>query len=148
MRHESRLLTEGERGSLIPHSGEAEKTETDMWETHFSKLDWRLGKRRRTQPRVKCYGGQKEAPIALIAIAKLVGLHTDRAARCTATAHSTGRKCRRVALKDTGLCLGHGGALIARKLRPYVATAHGQRIMAERALGDLSSDRQRRNSKS
>jgi hypothetical protein len=47
-------------------------------------------------------------------------------------------------MKDTGLCLIHGGALIARKLRPYVATAHGQRILAERAVGDFSSDRRKK----
>ena len=115
-----------------------------MSATHFSRLEWRPGKRNRTRPRVKDYGGQKEAPVGLIAARKFVGLDTPTAARCTATARSTGRKCRRVALKDTGFCLCHNGALIARNLRPYVATAHGQRIMAERALGDFSSDRRKK----
>ena len=115
-----------------------------MSETHFDRSDWRPGKRRRTQPRINCYAGQKTAPAGLIAARKFVGLHTDRAARCTAIARSTGRKCRHVAMKGAGLCLIHGGALIARKLRPYVATAHGQRIMAERALGDFSSDRRKK----
>jgi hypothetical protein len=113
-------------------------------ETQFSRADWRAGKRRRTQPRVHDYAGQKTAPVNFLAAAKLAGLHTDRAARCTAIARSTGRKCRHVAMKGAGLCLIHGGALMARKLRPYVATAHGRRIMDERALGDLSSDRRKK----
>jgi hypothetical protein len=125
-----------------PRKGRASRkmwrTREPMSETHFDRSDWRPGKRRRTQPRVKCYGGQK------VAARRFVGLDTDRAARCTATARSTGRKCRRVALKNTGLCLCHNGALIARNLRPYVATAHGQRIMAERALGDFSSDKRKK----
>jgi hypothetical protein len=50
-------------------------------ETHFDRSDWRPGKRRRTQPRVHDCGGQKEAPVNLLAMAKLVGLHTNRAKR-------------------------------------------------------------------
>ena len=115
-----------------------------MSETQFSRLDWRPGKRRRTQPRVRAYAGQKEAPVNFLAAAKLVGLHTNTAKRCTATARSTGRKCRRVALKGTNWCLCHSGALVARRLRPYVATKHGQRILAERAVGDFSSDRRKK----
>ena len=115
-----------------------------MSETQFSRADWRPGAKRQTHPRQKCYGGQKQAPVAFLAAAKLAGLGTPTAERCTATARSTGRKCRHVAMKDTGLCLIHGGALIARKLRPYVATAHGQRILAERAVGDFSSDRRKK----
>jgi hypothetical protein len=115
-----------------------------MSETQFSRADWRPGKRRRTQPRQRRFGGQKEAPAGLVAARKFVGLDTLAAKRCTAMARSTGRVCRRVALKGTGLCLCHGGALVAQKLRPYVATAHGQRIMAERAVGDTSSDRRKK----
>jgi hypothetical protein len=63
-----------------------------MSDTQFTKLDWRPGKRRRTQPRVQAYGGKDRAGRFLVA-AKFVGLHTDRAARCTATARSTGPKC-------------------------------------------------------
>ena len=111
-----------------------------MSETQFSRLDWRPGKRRRTQPRVRDYGGQKEAPIWLLAAGRLAGLHTNRAARCTATARSTGRKCRRVAVTGTSVCMVHGGALFLKQHRPYVATMHGQRIVAERAVGDTSSD--------
>jgi hypothetical protein len=114
-----------------------------MSETQFTKLDWRPGKRRRTQPRQRDFGGQKQAPPGLLAKGKLVGLGTPTAARCTATARSTGRTCRRVALKGTGLCQLHGGALHARKLRPYTPTAHGQRIMAELVLGDYRSGRRR-----
>jgi hypothetical protein len=112
-----------------------------MSESQFSRLDWRAGKRRRTQPRVHDYAGQKVAPIGLIAAAKFVGLHTDRAARCTATAGSTGRKCRRVAVTGANVCMVHGGALVLKTNRPYVATGHGQRIEAERATGGDRPDR-------
>jgi hypothetical protein len=112
-----------------------------MSETQFSRADWRPGKRRRTQPRVRDYPGQKTAPIALIAAAKLVGLHTNRAARCTATARSTGRTCRRVAVTGADVCMVHGGALALKRNRPCAATGHGQRIMAERALGGDRPDR-------
>ena len=71
----------------------------EVSETQFSRSDWRPGARRKTVPRVRCCGGQKEAPLWLLAAGKLVGLHTNRAARCTAIALSTGRKCRRVAIK-------------------------------------------------
>jgi hypothetical protein len=90
---------------------------------------------------VRDYGGQKVAPIWLIAAGKLVGLHTNYAPRCTATALSTGRKCRRISVKGANVCLVHGGALILAKTRPYVATGHGQRIKALRAVGGDRVDR-------
>ena len=95
-----------------------------MSETQFSRSDWRPGKRRRTQPRVRDYPGQKKAPAGLIAAGKLVGLHTNRAARCTATARTTGHRCKHVAMKGTTRCLTHGGGGMTKlfKLRPYVAT--------------------------
>jgi hypothetical protein len=108
---------------------------TTVSETHFTKLDWRPGNRRKTVPRVRCYGGQKEAPVGLIAARKLVGLHTNRAARCTATALSTGRKCRHVAVTGANVCMLHGGTFALKRNRPYVRTAHGQRIQAEIAAG-------------
>ena len=113
----------------------AERRRRVLSETQFTKLDWRPGKRRRTQPRVQAYGGQKTAPPGLLAAAKLVGLHTFTAKRCTATALSTGRTCRRVAVTGANVCMGHGGALALKRNRPYVATRHGQRIEAEIALG-------------
>jgi hypothetical protein len=75
------------------------------------------------------------APVNFIVAGRFAGLHTDRAKRCTATALSTGRKCRRVAMRESDFCLLHGGALAAKRTRPYVPTGHGQRIKAEIALG-------------
>jgi hypothetical protein len=112
-------------------------------ETQFTKLDWRPGKRRRTQPRVRCHGGQKEAPLGLIAARKLAGLHTNRAARCIGIALSTGRKCRRVAVTGANVCLLHGGTFVLMRNRPYVRTAHGQRIQAEIATGGKPNRRTR-----
>ena len=106
-----------------------------MSETQFRLSDWRSAARRKTVPRVRCYGGQKEAPLWFLAAGKLVGLHTNTAKRCMATALSTGRKCRRVAVTGANVCMVHGGALALKRNRPYVATGHGQRIKAEIALG-------------
>ena len=95
-------------------------------------------------PRQRCYGGQKEAPPAFLAAAKFAGLHTDRAKRCTGIALSTGRTCRRVAMGGTDFCLLHGGALAAKRIRPYVPTGHGQRIKVEIALGGDPKERKER----
>jgi hypothetical protein len=121
-------------------SGNVENREP-MSEGFFTRSDWRAGKRRRTQPRLRAYGGRKEAPLGLLAAGRLAGLHTNTARRCTATANSTGRTCRRVAVSGANVCMVHGGALTLKRNRPYVATGHGQRIMAERALGGDRPDR-------
>jgi hypothetical protein len=105
--------------------------EAALSDTQFSRADWRPGGRRKTVPRKRSWGGQKVAPVAFRAAAKFAGLHTHRAKRCTATALSTGRTCRRVAMGGSDLCLVHGGALAAKRNRPYVPTGHGQRIKAE-----------------
>jgi hypothetical protein len=115
-----------------------------MSESQFTRADWRPGGRRKTQPRVRDYPGQKTAPINFLAAGRLAGLNTPTAKRCTAIARKTGRVCRRVALKGTSLCLVHGGAWVAKKLRPYVPTKHGQRVMAERALGVDRPDRRKK----
>ena len=112
-----------------------------MSKTQFSRSDWRPRARRKTLPRVRCYGGQKEAPLWLLATGRFVGLHTNAAKRCTAIANSTGRVCRRVAVTGANVCMVHGGALALKRNRPYVATEHGQRIQAERALGGDRPDR-------
>ena len=93
-----------------------------MSETQFTKLDWRPGNRRRTQPRVRCYAGRKEAPPGLLAAGRHAGLHTPTAKRCSRIAASTGRPCRHVAMKGSNLCLSHGGAAAAKRIRPYVST--------------------------
>jgi hypothetical protein len=69
-----------------------------MSETHFDRADWRPGKRRRTQPRVKCYGGQKIAPVGLVAARAFVGLNTLAAKKCVRIAcrpasHVGTRRC-------------------------------------------------------
>jgi hypothetical protein len=105
-----------------------------MSEDFFSRADWRPGKRRRTHPRVHAYGGQKTAPVNLLAMAKLVGLHTNRAKRCTRIAISTGKPCRHVAMKGSNLCLSHGGAGAAKKRRAYVSTLPALKAKARNEL--------------
>jgi hypothetical protein len=111
-------------------------------ETHFSKEDWRPGKRRRTYLRRHAYGGRKKAPEAFLAAAKLVGLHTNTAKRCTAIARSTGHTCKKVALLGATTCLTHGGGgqVKAKNLRPYVTTEHRRRVVMRDALRDFERD--------
>jgi hypothetical protein len=101
-----------------------------MSETQFDRASWRPGKRRRTQPRQRDYGGQKQAPVAFLAAAKLAGLGTPTALRCKCIARSTGQRCKRVAMKGTVRCQTHGGGGSVSKQRPYVATPHRQRVRA------------------
>lgn len=107
-----------------------------MSNTQFTRADWRPGNRRKTYPRQRDFGGRKQAPAALIAAGLHAGLHTNTAARCTAIANSTGRKCRRVAVTGCSKCMCHGGALSLIAKRGYVKTQGGQERAAERILGD------------
>ena len=105
-----------------------------MSETHFDRLEWRAGARRRTQPRVHDYGGQKQAPVAFLAAARLAGLGTPTAKRCKRIAVSTGRPCRHPAMRGSDYCLSHGGAARAKQIRPYVPTQQAQQAKLRRAL--------------
>jgi hypothetical protein len=104
-----------------------------MSEAQFTKADWRPSKKRATYVRKRAWGGQKQAPPAFLAAAKSAGLNTNRAMRCSRIAVSTGRRCRRVAMKGTTLCLSHGGAGVVRIFRAYVPTTSAMRSKAERA---------------
>jgi hypothetical protein len=104
-------------------------------ETHFDHLEWRAGARRKTQPRVRCYGGQKQAPVAFLAAARqFCGLNTNAARKCKRIAISTGRPCRDPAMRGSDYCLSHGGAAAAKRIRPYVRTQPGQQAELRRAL--------------
>jgi hypothetical protein len=103
-------------------------------ETHFDRLEWRAGARRRTQPRVHDYGGQKVAPVGLVAARKFVGLNTNAARKCKRIAVSTGKPCRHPAMRGSNLCLSHGGAARAKQIRPYVPTQQAQQAKLRRAL--------------
>jgi hypothetical protein len=87
-------------------------------ETQFSRADWRPGKRRRTQPRQRDFGGAKEAQAGLIAARKFVGLNTLAARRCKRIAVSTGKPCRHRAMRGSDYCLSHGGSAAVSKQRP------------------------------
>jgi hypothetical protein len=105
-----------------------------MSPTHFSRLEWCAGKRRRTQPRVHNYGGQKQAPVNFLAAAKFAGLDTPTARRCKRIAVSTGKPCRHPAMRGTDYCLSHGGAAMTKHIRSYVQTTPGLRADLRRAL--------------
>ena len=121
-----------ERGILIPRPEALEKAMSS--ETHYNRLEWRPGKRRRTTPRVHDYGGQKVAPVGLVAARKFVGLNTNAARKCVRIAVSTRKPCRHPAMRGSDYCLSHGGAAAAKRIRPYVRTQPGQQAELRRAL--------------
>ena len=97
----------------------------DMSDTQFSALDWRPSVKRATYPRQRAYGGQKRAPAAFLAAAKLYGLASAR--KCD--------HCGRVAMRETTVCRFHGGGKIASQSRPYVK---GQKELARIAAGNYA----------
>jgi hypothetical protein len=91
-----------------------------MSETHFSALDWRPGKKRRTYVRKRRAGGQKQAPSAFLAAAAVSGIGSGKHRLCGARKRDGGL-CRDIAMKGCNHCRQHGGASqTARTIRPYV----------------------------
>ena len=107
-----------------------------MSETHFDRSDWRPGKRRKTQPRVKCYGGQKVAPVGLVAARKFVGLNTNAARKCKRIAVSTGKPCRHPAMRGSDYCLSHGGAASGEAIQALCPDAAGAAGGAQKGAGE------------
>jgi hypothetical protein len=97
----------------------------DMSDTHFTALDWRPSRKRASYPRVRAHGGQKQAPAAFLAAAKLTGL--AHLPRCD--------HCGRVAMRGLNVCRVHGGGKIASQSRPYVK---GQKELARIAAGNYA----------
>jgi hypothetical protein len=85
-----------------------------MSETQFSKSDWRPSKKRASYPRQHAWAGQKVAPPAFLAAAKLNGFGKGKQRRCS--------QCRGWALRESIACRLHGGASVAAKKRPYIRT--------------------------
>jgi hypothetical protein len=81
-----------------------------MSDTQFTALDFRPSRKRASYPRVRAWGGQKEAPAAFLAAAKRNGL-----AFLPKCAH-----CSDVAMRGLTVCRRHGGGKIASQTRPYV----------------------------
>jgi hypothetical protein len=91
-----------------------------MSETHFTALDWKPGKRRRTYVRQMRSGGQKKAPPAFVAAGKLSGIGSGKHRICGARRRD-GEPCTSIAMNGCDTCRIHGGASqTARTIRPYV----------------------------
>jgi hypothetical protein len=116
-----------------------------MTETHFSRHEWRPGKRRRTVPRVKPYAGQKVAPPAFLAAARLNGFGVGKRRQCIAPARSTGRRCTHAAMNGSNRCHQHGGGMdiVNRRARDFISGFYGQRAKARRALVECARTKQR-----
>lgn len=86
-----------------------------MSETQFTALDWRPSRKRASYPRQRAHGGQKRAPAAFLAAARVSGIGSGKHRLCD--------HCGRVALRETTVCRWHGGGKIASQSRPYVKSA-------------------------
>jgi hypothetical protein len=95
-----------------------------MSETHFSALDWRPSKKRASYPRVRHCAGQKVAPPAFLAAARVSGFGSGKHRIC---AH-----CGRVAMRESTVCRQHGGSGHASKKRPYVRSARSNALAGQR----------------
>jgi hypothetical protein len=92
-----------------------------MSETHFSALDWKPGKRRRSYVRKMRSGGQKQAPPAFLAMSgSVAGIGSGKHRTCGARRRDGGI-CRTIAMNGCDHCRLHGGAMqTAKFVRPYV----------------------------
>jgi hypothetical protein len=76
----------------------------------FTRETWRAGGRSRLRKRTKPWGGQKTAPPAFLAAAKLAAIKPGRAnRRLCSSIKRDGTPCRRLAMKDCKGCESHGG---------------------------------------
>ena len=105
-----------------------------MSETHFSRADWRPGKRGKRRLRKNNYGGCKIAPPAFLAAAKESAILPGRTNRriCTAMKRD-GTPCGMLALRDVNVCGAHGGWSVWAKRGVLKKSGKGQAIRAERA---------------
>jgi hypothetical protein len=77
-----------------------------MSESQFSRLDWRAGKRRRTQPRVRDYGGQKEATRRIAP----AGATPEKVVHCLPSTH---RRARAILTTLSAVFAGVGSMRLA-----------------------------------
>jgi hypothetical protein len=84
-----------------------------MSDEQFTRADWRPGKRRRSSPRVRDWGGRKSLPAALLGLGPTHGFGRGPQKRC--------KHCRRFAFKASGLCRHHLAGRVEMSLgRAYV----------------------------
>jgi hypothetical protein len=84
-----------------------------MSETQFTRADWRPGKRRRSQPRVRDWGGRKQLPAGM---GPEHGIGSGKLRLCVV--------CGCVAMRESAACRLHGGASHAARKRPYAGSAN------------------------
>jgi hypothetical protein len=83
-----------------------------MSDTHFTALDWRPSRKRASYPRVRSWGGQKQANAAFLAQSgSVAGFGSGKHRLCD--------HCGRVAVREATVCRWHGGGKIAAQSRPY-----------------------------
>lgn len=96
-----------------------------MSETQFSRLDWRPSKQRSTYPRVRDWGGQKQANPAFLEAGRRYGLGSPgNNRRCCRD------DCNGFAVRESEYCRRHGGGRAAAFARPYVIGANWAKRLA------------------
>jgi hypothetical protein len=111
-----------------------------MSDEQFTRADWRPGKRRRSTPRVRDWGGRKQLSDGLRACGATHGFGSGKQKRC--------KHCKRFAYKDTGLCGHHGGPQVAMKQgRACIRTQRSLAWHGVEARGVCAERRDRRAAK-
>jgi hypothetical protein len=101
---------------------------------HFTKADWRPGKRRKRIKRVKPWGGRKTAPAAFLEAAKATWFKKGyEGSRVCSAIKRNGEPCGRLALRGLKVCGAHGGWSQCARLGVLVKTGKKQAIQAQRA---------------
>ena len=101
---------------------------------HFTKADWRPGRRRRRIKRVKPWGGKKIAPAAFLEAAKATWFKKGyEGARVCSAAKRNGEPCGRLAMRGLKVCGAHGGWSVCARRGILVKTGKKQAIQAQRA---------------
>jgi hypothetical protein len=93
----------------------------------FTKLDWKQGKKNPRRPRLRAYGGQKEAPAAFLEAAKSAGFSKGLVGlkRC--------KHCGRLAMTGYHVCWVHGAATSEARKGKWVPNISAEDRLKRRA---------------
>lgn len=102
-------------------------------DTHFRRVDWRPGKRKRQRPRVKPWGGQKQASAAFLESRKASALGQGRHRMC--------KHCgTQPAMIESDYCRMHGGAKRAAAMGTYIPRRLAKRWQLPKGEGEPEAE--------
>lgn len=91
-----------------------------MSDERFTRADWRPGRNRKTQPRIRDWGGRKQAQPELLAWSgSVAGFGSGRHRVCAKEG------CPQPAMTGLPVCRRHGGGSWTSRRRPYISRYPG-----------------------